>query len=496
VVIARRKFRCLDEFFGQRSLWVFHSEGLGGDESEPMYLSTTPEAFGDIWGPVWKITNPTKPEQILRFDLENGTVVPSQIKPNVRVDDDEELCHWISHSEFVQPDHEQTAERTHFISKPKLLIGASDYSIHKNREECFCDLSQVTEDFRKLGYLRESGTLKPRIQVDSIAIGTGFGGGGIGAPSLIVSVTTKIIAGRTLKEQIWKRWTNGSPCNWYILLRYFGVEISFCTDNSRRRRLIDLLSSITMRNLMAAIYPFPDEDCRKEVDDILKSNPLSLLEIPKTRPQWRESIEKAIGTCLSFLYDTGTARGAKDPLRAFWVYENQEYIVQFPHDTHEWTGFVLDYDESCAFIVLEEDCLVRERGRGCQHTEKKGKGVQTKRHSSVFETAIIPNVLKDLPEGMILSEKLPPHSKSFWDVSKLRGSKHKFRIGEHGKLTISKPCGNRALMGRWEALPLFESGKRKLISAVVKGESPKFHFERLSDNPKAEVVPIKFFVLS
>jgi hypothetical protein len=51
-------------------------------------------------------------------------------------------------------------------------------------------------------------------------------------------------------------------------------------------------------------------------------------------------------------------------------------------------------------------------------------------------------------------------------------------------------------MGRWEALPLFESGKRKLISAVVKGESPKFHFERLSDNPKAEVVPIKFFVLS
>jgi hypothetical protein len=51
-------------------------------------------------------------------------------------------------------------------------------------------------------------------------------------------------------------------------------------------------------------------------------------------------------------------------------------------------------------------------------------------------------------------------------------------------------------MGRWEALPLFEAGKRKFLSAVVKEESPKFHFERLCDSPSAQVLPVKFFVLS
>ena len=495
IIVSRRKLRCLDGFLGGNAVWVFHSELLDPDNVESMYLSTLPEDFEKIWGPMWRITNTGQPQEVLRFELENGTIVSTSNQLKMDVNEDEELCHWMSNHDFRQWEMGQVSNENSLISKPRLLIGASSFSIHKNQESCLCSSAQVTQEFRRAGYLHESGTSISQRQTDSISVGAGFGGGGIGAPLLNVGVTTKIVAGRTLKEQVCKRWTNEPLRNWHVLLRYFGVEISFCTDNSRRRRLIDLLASMTMRNLMEAVHPFSDDSCRKEVEEILMNNPLQLLELPKTRPRWRGIIEKAIGRCLSALFDSGTTHGIKAPLRAFWMYENQEWIVQFPYHSHEWTGFVLDYDKSCAFVILEEDCLVLKHWRGCQHPPKTDQKAQRVNLPSVFETALIPNDKKELPEGMELSEKMPPNDKRFWNVSQLKGSKYQFRMGERGKLTICKPWGSRVLIGRWQPLPLFETGKRKLAS-TFREDSPKYHFERLYDDFGAEVVPIKFLVMS
>ena len=49
------------------------------------------------------------------------------------------------YSDFIGWGCKQIAETSYFISNPRLLIGVSDYLVHKNREKCFCYPSHATE---------------------------------------------------------------------------------------------------------------------------------------------------------------------------------------------------------------------------------------------------------------------------------------------------------------------------------------------------------------
>lgn len=101
--LSRRTLKCLNGFLSGKKVWVLHGPGMDPDDLTDLYLSTAPDDFANVWGPMWKITNVGSPKETLRYDFEHGSVVPISVQSEscgqtpiaVSAEPDEELCHWI-----------------------------------------------------------------------------------------------------------------------------------------------------------------------------------------------------------------------------------------------------------------------------------------------------------------------------------------------------------------------------------------------------------------
>jgi hypothetical protein len=216
VSFSRRTLKCLNGFLCGEQVWVLH--GANTDhltDSTELFLSTTPDTFADVWGPMWKITSAGKPLEVLRYDLEHGSVVPfSLISGNcghfVRTESEEELCHWIPNSELEKLKGALATTSPPQIGHARLLIGACRHSVIPNNEECYCNLTDVYNEFVSKRYLREIGSSPRRLETESMTVGTAAGGAGLGAPTIQYSQTMKI-CGTPRKEAFHKRWKNSPP---------------------------------------------------------------------------------------------------------------------------------------------------------------------------------------------------------------------------------------------------------------------------------------------
>jgi hypothetical protein len=63
-------------------------------------------------------------------------------------------------------------------------------------------------------------------------------------------VTYKRRKGQNIKDTLVERWRNTKNRNPGKLEAFYGVEVSLCTHNARRRRLLELLNSTTMRKYL------------------------------------------------------------------------------------------------------------------------------------------------------------------------------------------------------------------------------------------------------
>lgn len=160
VTLARRMLKCLSGFFANQKAWVFHEETVDPRSNTSLLLSTTPDDFADIWGPMWRIKDPETPFGILRYDLENGSIIPSELKQgshdtDVVVDVEESLCHWVSDSDLRES--EASSSSCHLstsISNPRLLIGAKKkIRLKENEEKCDCNAAKITKQLRNADYL-------------------------------------------------------------------------------------------------------------------------------------------------------------------------------------------------------------------------------------------------------------------------------------------------------------------------------------------------------
>jgi hypothetical protein len=493
VILARRKPKCLDGFFGCQKLWVFHSDNNPNDQLS-LYISAGPDEFADIWGPMWEVSTARDSAAVLRYDLEKGSIVPSQTPPggwDVRLLPHEVPCHWMSNHDLRIWEMDNAPHEPPTILKNRRLVIGGSHQIHliENTKVCHHDSARLKTDLSNSGYLRTPGTSKARRKTDAETFSATVGSG---SPGVVFgySRSTKIIAGRSWKESLLKRWIHEKTTrNPYTLLQYRGIEISQCTSHSRRIRLVDVLGTKTMMRWLSTINPVTISEAAVRIDQMLRSCPTQLVECYINDPAMRENIGDLVGACLNVLFETGCTAESATALSAFWMFANDEHLIGYPPKRFEWSGLVQDTDSSCAFVVLEEKCLIFCLGRGCQYPS--GNSQRSDQFGSLFETRLIINDQIKLPEGLVLLRR---NKSARWSVRYIE--KGSFRIGDHGSLKVTKPMSDRHLLLRWSnEFSLISSG-RGLAARILSSEPAKFHREYISVDAERNLAPICIFVAS
>ena len=98
----RLKLRCLSAFLEDREVWVF--DDTTEQHIPPLYLATDIETFADVWGPVWKVADLTRPRSTAKYNVGGGSILPwrfdASIHPELKAG--ERLCHWNSNTDYIR----------------------------------------------------------------------------------------------------------------------------------------------------------------------------------------------------------------------------------------------------------------------------------------------------------------------------------------------------------------------------------------------------------
>jgi hypothetical protein len=185
---SRRTLKCLNEFLCGKQVWVLHGPNVDPKDSTELLLSTTPKALEEVWGPLWEIRNLGKPEEILRYDLVHGSLVPVSVIPesretSVQVELNEELCHWIPQNELTGFERTLPSIPRPRINQPYLLIGTCLRVVASSPGDCHVDLTEANNKFVGQTNRRIVVSSSPvRWMTESKSVGTAASGGGLCAP--------------------------------------------------------------------------------------------------------------------------------------------------------------------------------------------------------------------------------------------------------------------------------------------------------------------------
>ena len=146
----------------------------------------------------------------------------------------------------------------------------------------------------------------------------------MGFVSLADTITCKRRVGHSMKDSLVERWRNG-PRKFSELASCSGIKVSLCTQNARRRRLLDILRTTTMRKYLDCIsFTWPNGRFQQEYFDSLKE-PKFFRKFWNRYPADRSCIIEAISICFDALQETGVDQDNGE-LSALWVenFEEQE----------------------------------------------------------------------------------------------------------------------------------------------------------------------------
>lgn len=425
VEMRRRQLQCMDRFLGGKQPWVFHPFEHGSpDYKIRLSLSSTIEALTDFWGPSWKIMRNSLTNEIKQYDIGNGAIIPWKTQngdndTNLVPMNSEVFCHWIPFKTWNEEQvdaNQESLPRQHFLSSDVLLIGApNNYGLLVN-EKCVQSPERALRIKSRLSdqqALRSPNTSRARRYVDSHAIQ--IQGSAMGFISGAGQVTYKRRVGHTMKDALVERWRHGLR-NPLDLEAYSGVEVSLCSRNARRQRLLNILASDTMVNYLHAIsFTWDNSVCESLYLKALRC-PKSFRKFWKAHKDWQTNIGDAISKCLDALEETGIDEDNQE-LSAFWVesfdvegdsdgeddddsigqpdsiknnitgsgiqspVQNniaiglptppnslisldldtckffEEWIVTLFRSEHTWTGFLEDSEESLTMVVVGKECL-------------------------------------------------------------------------------------------------------------------------------------------
>ncbi|TEY69518.1 hypothetical protein BOTCAL_0114g00110 [Botryotinia calthae] len=508
VKICRRQLQCMDRFLGKKQPWVFHPSNHGSpDPKIRLFLSSTIEALTDLWGPSWKIMESSLTNEIKQYDIGNGAIIPWKTREagndtHLIPLNSEVFCHWIPFRSWNEDEVEVNQEllpRQYLLSSDILLIGApTDYGLIVN-EKCVPSPERILRIKSRLSdqqALRQPNTSRARRYVDSHAIQ--IQGSAMGFISGSGQVTYKRRIGHTMKDSLVERWRHGLR-NPIDLEAFSGVEVSLCSRNARRRRLLNILASDTMVNYLHAIsFTWDKGVCEASYFKALRY-PKSFRKFWKAHKDWQSNIGDAISKCFDALEETGIDEDNQE-LSAFWVesfdaegdsdgedddnsvgqpdsikdnatgggiqsvIQNnianglptppksllsldldtckffEEWVVTLFRSEHTWTGFLEDSEETSTMVVVGKECLDFHDQDGfgrCCFLSAKTKGY------SVLQTSLQINESLLSHGSTKLKQEKVDSCKNVWNAHELkRGTT--FCLGNHGTLEVisvsSKLC--------------------------------------------------------
>ena len=392
IVLCRRRLQCLDDFLDRQDVWVFclKSPVSQPKEDTRLLLATQIEPLADVWGPMWKAMRSESGTDILGYNIGNGVIVPwcrpAEDSDVLRLDNNEMYCHWICSKNYSVENvksHQQGILKKSFNGTEDLLIGAIEvpetcvkprHRIHDNDDlhiNLGCKLS--LEDFvhvknmmRRKGALKEPRTQGSRRYKASHAVQVQ--GTAMGFVSLANTVTYKRRIGHSMKDTLVERWRHGLR-NPVELESYSGVEISLCTQNARRRRLLEILQTETVRKYLSSIsFEWINETCKRRYFQSL-TDPKSFRQFWKRHPAYRPCVGDAISICLDALQETGINE-QNGELSALWVSSFEEEEDSEAED-------VATYDKSLTTRDQNRQASTNTQ-RGCDKDQKaRGSNQET-----------------------------------------------------------------------------------------------------------------------
>ena len=252
---------------------------------------------------------------------------------------------------------------------PYLLIGRSLPATLAQQESCQTQLETGLVGLT----LQPIGTLRSFKYKDSTGVNVGVGHSGLQASW---STQIKTNPGIMAKESILLRWKLEPRFrNPRLLLLWYGVEVSFCTNNARRCRIIDLLRSHAIIQYLSTIYR-PDivsnsSDYKRALFDALRgSDPNMFIELYDSHPEWQAELGIVVARCLDILNESGVNRNGD--LAAFTFIESfhdPEHLAILSKKLHTWVGLLKDSADTATFALISHQCLgyPLKPGRMCRH---------------------------------------------------------------------------------------------------------------------------------
>ena len=498
---CRRSFSCLDGFLRGQQAWVLEVVLPGIFEVNPPLLSllTDAETFGDIWGPMWKSYALGEEERIVQYNVGNGVILPwkPQSPTSSEVRKGEVFCHWMADED--RRDDEGSADSTTLRPNDTLLIGAP-VTLAVNGQ-CESSFIYQKQSLRDSGALSEPGTIRNGRILSSELVRVQVGG----RYANFEYTRKHKRREQTLKQCLIEDWKHNSQSRKVRHLEFkLGLEVSTCTRNARRVRLIELLGTRTMRNhLQNGSFQWHSKYCEESFYSAIQDQDYTAFRklYDQSEPEWQTDLSNAIEYCLDALKDTG--KNEKD-LEMFWAPDEEPGLkVTLKSTELSWIGFLEETATSGTLAVLEDLCLelsILDIGKKCQnaHFDPRHIGSNTFTperacKGSILETSVqlnqlyVPSSISGANGRRFGYDSSPPKYDYFWSLSSLKEG-DSFSFGQKGSLEVITALNQGQILAKWI--------KPKVISKVLgSSQTPREHYECIRDENE-KTSPVHFFILS
>jgi hypothetical protein len=479
--VSRFFLRCLNGFHDGKPVWVFHHNRR---MTKGLYLSTTMNAFADIWGPLWKGVHQEDPSKHAAYIVGNGSIHPWKHDPKKDPPLEKEvLCHWVSDDAWDEGfglDLSSNIDQRSFDGSEQLLIGAPTLAELEINSKCRFSISQARQKLRDMGRLCILGAARSYFYSDGSQYQLQVGYSGVN-----VSATKqyKRNSGQTLKKVLVELWSMEPDLrDPKMLSDLHGVEVSPCTHNTQRVSLAYLLGLDCMASLLSG-FSWKSEQYKNEHFETLKDHSRELRQL---NSEFREQFEQAVMLCLKMLSKTGVDR--KDN-NAFTVFLSsactpKPELATLVATEHSWIGLLKDTATDCAMAAFGDQCLEFKHNGGatCGGVGK-----------SAFLTALVPNGLSESPLKAKIGSTDAPDSVTWawsWDLEKLQVGEG-FWLGERGTLRVKGRLASGVLITEWQPSRL-----KSAVKMFVGKEYPHREYAEIDQSGEGGVKPVPVVVVS
>lgn len=436
--LTQQKLRCLGQLL-QSPVWVFD---IGGavkiqSDSDGLWLSTTIEAFADVWGPAWPVAEPEQPYTIARIDVGQGSIIGWKRAPDEPdTTGDEVFCHWISAFDSRPTELCVGGE----LQSKRLLIGGRLIA----NDDCTMCPEDFTVRMKDKNRLRDLSGGQSQWYTDARTLNWSLGVLGITAGAQETYKRRNESYRDALSTALQKDDFDSTLC---VLRRRCVVEISACTGLARRQSVLYALSSPGLENYLKKSDMEWDENERDQYFEILRESlahdNLDTIRTHLKEARFGDLMKKALKKSFcNVLLKTG--RLVKEDLAAFWSFERDGeddpgVLISYPSWDYSWTGLLHEGSLGFNAAMVSPICLELQKRKHPSESLPCAQGpcLNNNRYT-LLETLLCVNRRElEPPKGLklVAIEDERSYYAERWSVRDIVGGEV-FHLGEQGKLKI------------------------------------------------------------